>query len=645
MSLYDFQDLNNADAEGAESDIRRLSRALRNVALLAQQMADASAVVLFLGSERARQMDLRDCMIGQHEDVGALQVMSSNMLRAYSATDSHGGLPITGQPISVARIGKDRDRQAAARALFLKDGTCIGVLAFAMVEGGGADRASGIAASRLSQSLDLLGTTVEALLNDRLRQIELHQQLADSSARMQGLMRVSEGDPLTGLSNVAAFGKYSRRLLSDPAKPALLVLLDIDNFKSINDLYGHQFGDTYLRTVADAVRDCAPEGAVAGRLGGDEFGMVLALGPALQAESALRDLLTRCGNTILRATAMLNKPDLGRVSIGAARFPQDAREFDTLYGCADLALYASKAKGRGAALLFSEEIGNRYDYAALAKNLRAACDEGQVVPYFQPMVDLETGRPQVYEALCRWDNPRHGLMAPDSFESVFTDPELAHHLTRHMAREAFRVFGAARDRMDPGTKLSLNLTSFDLMDREFVFELQVLLSEHGMSWADLVVEVQETVVMGGDNGQIFRSLTELRHRGAEIALDDFGTGYGALKHLRTWPVDMLKIDRSFVQMICLNKRDRAIVGSILQLSQDLGFRVVAEGVESEEQAQLLFEMGCDLAQGFGFGRPKRAEHFLEDLGRRPAAIIGAGVAEPDAESPSLATFGVRDDVP
>ncbi|PJE30368.1 diguanylate cyclase (GGDEF) domain-containing protein [Pseudooceanicola antarcticus] len=620
MTSFELPDLIPAESEGSDDEIRRLSRALRNLALLTQKMVGASSVVLYLGSERARQMDLRDCMIGQFEDVGPLQVMSRNLLRVYQDVAEGGTVPVAAQPISVARIGRNRRQQAAARALFLKDGTCIGVLAFSLVDDETETATAVIGGSRLSQTLDMLGTTVESLLNSRMRQIELHQQLADHQARMQGLLRVSEGDPLTGLCNVAAFAKYSRRLLSDPMKPGLLVLLDIDHFKSINDLYGHQFGDKYLRSVAGAVRDCAPEGAVAGRLGGDEFGMVLPLGPEMQCTEALRDLLTRCNNMILRATALLNKPDLGRVSIGAARYPQDARDYDALYSCADLALYAAKAKRRGAALIYSEEIGNRYDYAALAKNLRAACDEGQVVPYFQPMVDLRSGRPQVYEVLCRWNNPRHGLMAPESFPSVFTDHELATHLTRHMARESFAEFGNAWPQMAPGTKLSLNLTYFDLMDREFVFDLQVMLNENGLDWSDLVVEVQETVVMDGANGQVFRSLTEMRHRGAEIALDDFGTGYGGLKHLRTWPVDMLKIDRSFVQMICLNHRDRAIVGSILQLSQELGFRVVAEGVESEEQAQLLLEMGCDLGQGYGFGRPMRA-----------GVIFGAeAAASPDA---------------
>lgn len=639
MTQYELPDPIPAPTDGVDDEIRRLSRALRNIALLTQQMADASAVVLYLGSERARQMDLRDCMIGHHEDVGPLQVMCRNLLRTYGVDGAAGGAaPVT--PISVARIGKNRRRQAAARALFLKDGTCIGVLSFSLSEDDPDAATAVIAGPHLARGLDMLGTTIEALLDSRMRQIELHQQIADHKARMQGLLRASEGDPLTGLSNVTAFAKYSRRLLSDPGKPGLLVLLDIDHFKSVNDLYGHQFGDAYLRTVAGAVRDCAPEGAVAGRLGGDEFGMVLPLGTGPQDKEALRDLLTRCSNMILRATALLNKPDLGRVSIGAARYPDDSQDYDALYNCADLALYAAKAKGRGAALLYSEEIGNRYDYAALAKNLRAACDQGQVVPYFQPMVDLETGRPQVYEVLCRWDNPRHGLMAPESFASIFTDHELASHLTRHMARTSFAAFGAARTQVSPDCKLSLNLTYFDLMDREFVFDLQVMLTENGLDWSDLVVEVQETVVLDGDNGQVFRSLTEMRHRGAEIALDDFGTGYGALKHLRTWPVDMLKIDRSFVQMICLNHRDRAIVGSILQLSQDLGFRVVAEGVESEEQAQLLREMGCDLGQGYGFGRPMRAEVIFGAAGPR----AGAGEATlPDAaeEDPMLLSTGDR----
>lgn len=599
---------NDASANGS----RQIAKALRTCALLVEKLTGASSVVLSLQTDRAQQMDLRDCLIGPHGEVAALLVMSRKCLSPFVQGPEDAPKPRMEQPVHLGRIGPE-GYPAAARALFLRTGECIGALSFCTGKGASGTGAA-VPDGRLLQGLDLLGLTIEELLNQRLTQIELQQELSDSRAQAQTLRRISEKDPLTGLANVAAFERRSRKALDLPGQTALLVLLDIDHFKTINDLYGHQFGDLYLRTIARAVQDCAPRDAVAGRLGGDEFGVLLELEAPLSDE-ALKLRMAQFSNRILQATAPLNKPDLGRVSIGAARYPQDAGDYQKLHNCADLALYASKATGRGSATLFSTGIGERYDYTELAKNFRAACEAGQVVPFFQPMVDLESGQALVYEVLCRWDNPRHGLMAPETFSSIFTDHEFATHLTRHMAREALKLFSQARPGLADGAKLSLNLTYFDLMDREFVFELQSVLTDNRVDWSEIVLEVQETVVMDEDNGQVFRSLSELRRRGAEIALDDYGTGYGALKHLRNWPVDMLKIDKGFVRNICTERRDRAIVSSILQLSQDLGFRVVAEGVESAEQAQLLSDMGCDLGQGFGFGRPMTPGAFLEAAAR------------------------------
>lgn len=592
--------LSDPGADPVGGGARATARALRDLALLAEQLTEASAVALCLAPDWARQLDLTDCLIGPEEGVAALMPLAADVLAGFSAPPGARTQPQSCAPlVTDRRIGPGSS--GLARALFLSNGACVGVLALSLPAtiGAGVNVAD---EDRTGQGLDLLAATAETLLNGRLRQLEVRQGLVACRTEMETLRRISERDPLTGLANIAAFETRSRALLRDSTRPALLVLLDMDHFKAINDLYGHQFGDLCLKTVAGAVRDGAPEGAVVGRLGGDEFGVMLPL-PAPLDRAGQQEILSGFTSRILRATAPLDKPGLGRVSIGAAHFPHDAGEYGRLYSRADLALYASKSQGRGGATLYDTEVGERFDYTELAKNFRDACRSGQVVPYFQPMVDLETGQPQIFEVLCRWNNPRHGLMAPETFSSIFTDHEFASHLTRHMARSSLAVFARARDGLPEGAKLSLNLTYFDLMDREFVFDLQLMLAENGIAWGELVAEVQETVVMDDENGQIFRTLSELRRRGVEIALDDFGTGYGALKHLRSWPVDMLKIDRSFVDGICTSRRDRAIVASILQLSQDLGFRVVAEGVETAAQAALLREMGCDLGQGFGLGRP------------------------------------------
>ena len=623
-------------SDPAEDDgARPAARALRDVARLTEQLTGASAVILSLTPDRAAQLGLGDCMIGDDAGVDALLPLATECLQGFAGAGNGAGAeaqpPAICEPLIIDRtVGPGGP--AMARALFLRTGACAGVLALCM----GSARARPLDAAardRISRGLDLLGATVETLLNDRLRDLELRQRLAAVHTEMQALQRASECDPLTGLTNIKAFESYSRALLQDSARPALLVLFDIDRFKAINDRYGHQFGDLCLRTVAGAVRDCAPEGAVVGRLGGDEFGVVLPLDQP-EEPAALRRRLDAFTNAILRVTAPLDKPGLGRVSIGAAQFPRDAADYEWLYNRADLALYASKSVGHGAATLYDAGIGARYDHAELAKTFRDACRAGEVVPYFQPMVDLETGAVQVLEVLCRWNNPRHGLMAPEAFPSIFTDPQFASDLTRHMARESLAVFAEARPGLAPGVKLSLNLTYFDLMDREFVFDLQMMLAETGVGWSELVIEVQETVVLDEGSGQVFRSLTELRRRGAEIALDDYGTGYGTLTHLQAWPVDMVKIDRSFVGGIGTSRRDRAIVTSILQLSQELGFRVVAEGVEGPAQAAVLRDMGCDLGQGYGLGYPMEPADLLRRATPRayrsrsaePGRPTGAGTA-------------------
>lgn len=593
---------NSEQIEKLTGNLPDLMNALSSAAILAETVTGARAIVLHLSAGLLPEVEVTDCISGDREDVPALRRLTNALTDRYEplgAMARHSGQALE---YSTCRLGPAESRCGIGRALFLQTGECIGAIGIGLPEDAG---------DTPSPALDQVALNFEFLLDGWWARFALEQDLSDSRKRALRLQRISETDPLTGLENTSTFEGKVRERLTDPGQPSAFILIDIDHFKMVNDLYGHQFGDTYLKTVSKAIYDSFQAGSIVGRLGGDEFGVLTDL-PKM-GDSYLRSLLTRCHATILRATAYLNKPELGRVSIGAAHFPDHSLEYEHLYKRADLSLYASKASGRGTATVYSEEVGNRFDQTELARTFQTACRAGQVVPYFQPIIDLATGETCAFEVLCRWENPRHGVITAEMFSAIFEDHNLATLLTRHMIQSALKHFAAAQRDLKVPAKMSLNITYFDLMDREFVFDFQAALSDFNVEWSSIIIEVQETVVMGEQNGQVFRSLEELRQRGAQIALDDFGTGYGALRHLKNWPVDIVKIDKSFVRDLCTDHRDRAIVRSIIRLAKELGFSVVAEGIETRAQATHLVAMGCEFGQGFIYGRPQGPTGFARRL--------------------------------
>ncbi|KAA2312996.1 bifunctional diguanylate cyclase/phosphodiesterase [Pseudooceanicola sediminis] len=595
---------NSEQIEKLTGNLPDLMNALSTAATLAETVTGARTIVLHLCSGLLPDVEVTDCISGDPEDVAALRKMTNALTDRYEPLGRMARQDPDAQSYAVCQLGETQTRSGIGRALFLRTGECIGAVGIGLPENG---------SDAPPPALDQVAANFEFLLDGWWARFALEQDLSDSRKRALRLQRISETDPLTGLENTSTFEGKVRERLTDPDQPSAFILIDIDHFKMVNDLYGHQFGDTYLKTVSKAIYDSFQSGSVVGRLGGDEFGVLTDL-PKL-GDSYLRSLLSRCRNTILRATAYLNKPELGRVSIGAAHFPDHSTEYEHLYQKADLALYASKASGRGMATVYSEEVGNRFDQSELAKTFQTACRAGQVVPYFQPIIDLATGEARAFEVLCRWENPRHGVITAEMFSAIFEDHNLATLLTRHMIQSALKYFSEGQRSLKVPAKMSLNVTYFDLMDREFVFDFQAALSDFNVDWSSIIIEVQETVVMGEQNGQVFRSLEELRRRGAQIALDDFGTGYGALRHLKNWPVDIVKIDKSFVRDLCTDYRDRAIVSSIIRLAKELGFSVVAEGIETRDQSTHLVAMGCEFGQGFIYGRPQGTMGFATRLMR------------------------------
>lgn len=452
--------------------------------------------------------------------------------------------------------------------------------------------------------------------------------LANRASRLQ---RIAEIDPLTQIENSSSFEEKVRAKLDSGMHFAAFIVLDIDHFKLINDLYGHQFGDVYLKTIARALRSAFPEGSIVGRLGGDEFGILTPLPTA--GRSYLEALLSRCRSGIQRSTALLGKPDLGKVSIGASQYPDHGDVYTTLYDHADAALYAAKDSGRSLSAVFHPNHHESYNSTELAKRFRTAVANGDIRPHFQPVVSLTDGSCAGFEILARWRSEGGRHLEPSEFSAIFRDHAMAEKMTRTVMHRAFQDYAASVKPTGLRLRLSLNVTFFDLMNPEFAFEVQHAVADTGFDWSLLTIEVTEQTMLGEQSGQIFRSLNELRARGAQIALDDFGTGYGGLRHIANWPIDTLKIDKFFVDGLAGEERDRAVFEAVMSMSQKLGYTVIAEGIETQQQIAALQSYGCGYAQGYAFDRPLTGEGLRDfrqsyDLASRPATSATARDSTP-----------------
>ena len=421
------------------------------------------------------------------------------------------------------------------------------------------------------------------------------------SDRASQLQRIAEIDPLTQLENSASFESKVRAALVQNVSHAAFIMVDIDHFKQINDLYGHQFGDLYLKTIARSLRSSFPEGSIVGRLGGDEFGILTPIPSS--GRTYLESLLSRSRSAIQRATALQGKPDLGKVSIGASQYPDHGKTYATLFDHADAALYAAKESGRSLSAVYHPNRHQSYNSAELARRFRVAVAKGDICPHFQPVVNVEDGSCAGFEVLARWRDDNGNYREPSEFSAIFRDHSMAEKMTRTIMHAAFRDYARAIAPTGLPLRVALNVTFFDLMNPEFAFEVQHAVAETGFDWNLLTIEVTEQTMLGESTGQIFRSLKELRTRGAQIALDDFGTGYGGLRHISHWPVDILKIDKFFVDGLNGSERDRAVFESVTGLARRLGYTVIAEGIETADQIAVLREHGCGFAQGFAFDRP------------------------------------------
>jgi diguanylate cyclase (GGDEF)-like protein/PAS domain S-box-containing protein len=419
-----------------------------------------------------------------------------------------------------------------------------------------------------------------------------HVKLAADEVRW-----AAEHDGLTGLPNRTAFYNGLEEALANAAKnrcDVALLLFDLDNFKQINDRFGHDVGDAVLTEVALRIKEASRNALMVGRLGGDEFALFLACKDKKQLNADIADVIAAFETPFRHETGSYNL----RSSVGAAIFPSHGTDGDTLRKNADLALYDAKAAGGGKVRYYRNEMRlkmqQRLSMLAMARH---ALEHDWIMPYYQPKVDLRTGQVTGFEALLRWNHDGRGLQLPGTIAAAFDDPELAVELGQRMQD---RVIADLRSWLACGVpvgRVAINVSALEFRRRPFAQHLLRRLIAASVPPTCIEIEITEAVYLDHDIKHAQHAISELCAAGITIALDDFGTGYASLAHLRIFPVHVLKIDRSFVEELSGN-HDGAIVRAIIGLGQSLGITTVAEGVETAEQRDYLLAGGCDVAQGF-----------------------------------------------
>ena len=435
---------------------------------------------------------------------------------------------------------------------------------------------------------------------------DIHERVLAGQALRESLGQLkwsSEHDPLTSLVNRRGF-QHALEAAHRSVKPGEqvgLLLIDLDHFKHVNDSYGHAVGDELLQILGQRLAAGIRETDVAGRLGGDEFAVLLR--DIRSAEEAVAVAVKLC-SSLTGPMRLRDRVLNSGASIGVATFPKHAVSPDELFRSADAALYELKRSGRGGVRLFEDYMLTRIANAAhqLSRARRAAMLE-RIVPVYQPKVELKSGSIIGHEALLRWSLPGQPLQSPEMIEEAFEDYELATRIGEMMQRSVARDVRRLREAHVNCGRVSINAAPCEFLRDDYAERLLGVLAEEGVDPSSFEVEITERALIDRAPDFVARALRLLRDAGITISLDDFGTGYSSLSHLRDFSVDLVKIDKSFVRQICDEADIAAIVSAVIYLTQSLGIAVVAEGVETEQQAELLRTMGCGFAQGHLFGHP------------------------------------------
>lgn len=480
-------------------------------------------------------------------------------------------------------------------------------------------------AERASQA-EAQARLVEANLGlERARLAETTQAANVARARSRRMSYLAQHDVLTALPNRLLLDDRLRRGVTSAhryGRKLALLFVDVDEFKQINDSLGHAVGDELLRSVGERLQTCVRRSDTVGRHGGDEF--LVLLSEVDGAGSAA--IIAKKIIAAVTAPYDIAGPDLRiTVSIGISMYPDDGQDAESLTRHADTAMYQVKAHGRGDFRFYEHDMNvPAVERHSIEGRLCNAVARQEFVLHYQPKINIETGAVIGAEALVRWQHPEKGIVPPAQFVPIAEDSGLIVPIGEWVLREACRQARAWQDAGLRRLPVSVNISAVELQSNGFFEGVRDTLQETGLEPGYLELELTETVLMKNAEATI-SVLRSLKTLGVQLAVDDFGTGYSSLSYLRQFPIDTLKIDRSFVQEITSDPDGAPIITAVIGLGRSLKHRVIAEGVETKEQLAFLRAQHCGEGQGYYFSRPLVAKRYAKLLGPAAEALSGIGV--------------------
>ncbi len=421
------------------------------------------------------------------------------------------------------------------------------------------------------------------------------------------LEELAHYDPLTGLANRVLFRDRLSRAIQEAKRTngmVGLLLLDLDGFKNINDTWGHPIGDKLLIALAGRLNACVRDSETVGRLGGDEFVIVL---PDVTSSRHVGNVAGRILEEVSTPFDLDGRRTVISGSIGISLAPNDGEGVDKLLQHADIALYRSKESGKNRLQFFSKEMNDELaESTELSQEFRLALEQDHLELHYQPQVDFRTGIITGVEALLRWRHPSRGYIAPERLVPLAEESGFIVNLGDWVLRTACRQNATWQKMGLPGIRVAVNVSGYQLMQRDFVEKVLATLDETGLAPNLLELELTESVALLDINATV-RAFGELRSHGITVCIDDFGTGYSSLSYLKILPIHKVKIDKSFVGEIASYHDNEPIVKAIIAVAHSLGLTVIAEGIETSHQVGRLWSLGCDGWQGYYFSVPKPAE--------------------------------------
>lgn len=411
--------------------------------------------------------------------------------------------------------------------------------------------------------------------------------------------RLAYFDALTGLPNRGHFNELLSRAIG-MQEPFGLLLVDIDHLKLINDTVGHVFGDMLISTVAERIAGCSPR-ATACRLGGDEFAVLVA---GCRSAEELRNAALRMLASVRGLIQVGDQTIDPHVTVGGALFGADGGDAASLCQNADFALYHAKETRRGGYIRFTPGMRtSMMERANMVRSVDQAIAENRILAHYQPIVRLDTSEVVGLEALARMQMPDGRIATAGEFHAALADPRIAWQVTGQMLTQVANDIRCWIDLGIDFQHVGINVTTGDFQRGDLEQRIVETFDRMGVPLKHIILEVNESVYVGGNDQMVPRAVSALRQRGLLVALDDFGTGFASLTHLLSFPVDIIKIDRSFVARLGRGGASDVVVGSIIDIARKLNMKLVAEGIEGTDQADILSELGCALGQGYLYARP------------------------------------------